>query len=75
MAVIIPTNPTTQETTAPQDRTPPTDTPAVMIKRIGGTTFQVSVHFSKTSKETMNDKISRLIRNETYSGIGKAAGQ
>jgi len=33
-------------------------------KRIGSTTYKVSVHFSKTSKETMNDKILRLIERE-----------
>jgi len=26
--------------------------------------FEVSVHFSNKSKETMNDKIMRLIKNE-----------
>jgi len=48
------------------------DKPAIMIKRIGSTTYQVSVHFSKTSKETITDKINRLIQNEAESG--KAAG-
>lgn len=38
--------------------------PIKMLKRIGSTTYEVSVHFSKTSKENMNDKILRLIRNE-----------
>ena len=33
-------------------------------KKIGGTTYQVHVHFSKTSKETLTDKILRLIRRE-----------
>lgn len=33
-------------------------------KRIGSTIYRVSVHFSKTSRETMNDKILRLIKNE-----------
>lgn len=33
-------------------------------KRIGSTNYQVSVHFSKTSRETVNDKILRLIKNE-----------
>ncbi len=36
----------------------------VFTKRIGSTTYRVSVHFSKTSRETMNDKILRLIKNE-----------
>ena len=42
--------------------------PVTMLKRIGGTTYQVSVHFSKTSKETISDKITRLIQNEAENG-------
>jgi len=34
------------------------------IKRTGKTTYEVHIHFSKTSKETINDKIMRLIRND-----------
>jgi len=41
--------------------------PSLLVKRIGSTTYQVAIHFSKTSKETISDKISRLIRNETAS--------
>ena len=37
-------------------------------KRIGSTTYRVSVHFSRTSKETMSDKILRMIQNESVSG-------
>lgn len=33
-------------------------------KRIGSTNYRVSVHFSKTSRETINDKILRLVKNE-----------
>ena len=66
-AVTKPPVPQTHEKESPPPAT------NVMIKRIGGTTYHVAVHFSKTSNETMNDKISRLIRNETFSG--KAAGQ
>ena len=40
----------------------------VFTKRIGTTTYRVSVHFSKTSRETVNDKILRLIKNEAASG-------
>lgn len=40
----------------------------VFTRRIGSTTYRVSVHFSKTSRETMNDKILRLIKNEAASG-------
>jgi ribonuclease P protein component len=34
-------------------------------RRIGSTTYRVGVHFSKTSKENVNDKIARLIRSDT----------
>ena len=36
-----------------------------MIRRIGGTTYKVRVAFSESGKETMEDKILRMIRNET----------
>ncbi len=45
--------------------------PSAFTKRIGSTTYNVSGHFSKTSKETMNDKIIRLIRNDE--AIGRAS--
>lgn len=47
--------------------------PVTMLKRIGSTTYEVSVHFSQTSKETVNDKIARLIKSEAADR--KAAGQ
>ena len=42
-------------------------------KRIGNTTFRVNVHFNDTSRETINDKILRLIKNEAISR--KVVGQ
>ena len=36
----------------------------VMVKKIGKTTYRVKIHFSTTSKETMSDKIKRLIMND-----------
>ncbi|MDR1892275.1 MAG: transposon-encoded TnpW family protein [Oscillospiraceae bacterium] len=47
--------------------------PGFFTKRIGNTTYRVGVHFSGTNSETAQDKISRLIRNETEAG--KAAGE
>jgi len=41
-------------------------------RRIGPTVYRVSVHFSRTSNETMNDKINRLVKNDFS---GKAANQ
>ncbi len=42
--------------------------PLVLRERIGSTTYVVSIFLSKTSKETMGDKITRMIASE-------AAGQ
>jgi hypothetical protein len=49
-----------------------TAAPRTITRRIGNTTYKVNVHFSKTSRETMNDKIMRLIKNEASA---KAAGE
>ena len=35
-----------------------------LVKKIGKTTYRVTIHFSATSNETMNDKIKRMLRNE-----------
>ena len=39
------------------------DAPA-LVKKIDKTTFVVRVHFSTTSKESMEDKIKRMLKNE-----------
>ena len=41
-----------------------TDKPLLLTKRIGSTTYKVSVHFSQTSKEPMGDKIIRMIEKD-----------
>lgn len=51
-----------QTATTPKEQ--PNREPGVFTKRIGSTNYRVSVHFSKTSRETMNDKILRLVKNE-----------
>ena len=43
--------------------TPAKDAPA-LVKKIGRTTYIVQVHFCRTSKETMSDKIKRMLKNE-----------
>jgi len=35
-----------------------------ITKKIGDTTYEVHINFSKTSHEDMNDKILRLIKND-----------
>ena len=34
-------------------------------KKIGRTMYTVQIFFSKTSRETFNDKVLRLIKNDT----------
>ena len=36
-----------------------------LIKRIGSTTFDIHIYFSKTSRETFTDKVVRLIENDS----------
>jgi hypothetical protein len=38
--------------------------PVKLLKQVGSTTVVVSVYFSKTSKETFEDKILKLIERE-----------
>ena len=54
--------------TTPETATPP-DKPVIMLKRIGTTIYQVSVFTSNTSKETISDKVSRLIKNDVESEV------
>lgn len=35
-----------------------------LSKMIGNTTYEVYIHFSETSKESLIDKINRLIQND-----------
>jgi hypothetical protein len=42
--------------------------PVMLRKRIGSTMFIVNVRFSDKSKETMEDKILRLIEREVDKG-------
>ena len=41
-----------------------------MTRRLAGTTYKVKVVFSDTEKETMEDKILWMIRNETVTTVG-----
>ena len=40
-----------------------TETPA-LVKTIGKTTYIVNVHFSETARETVADKLKRLITSD-----------
>lgn len=41
-----------------------TGEPVKLLKRIGSTTVEVTVHFSKTNNETMADIVRRLLERE-----------
>lgn len=46
-------------------RRPTPDAPSSagrMTRRVGNTTYRVTLHFKENSKEDMNDKIKRLIK-------------
>jgi len=52
---------TSNTATAPKTQQEP---PYKFSRKIGATNYIVSVNFSKTSRESINDKIMRLIKNE-----------
>ena len=53
--------PVTESGNAP----PASDVPQPsMVQKIGNTIYEVSFHFSTTSRETMSDKLNRLIRRD-----------
>jgi len=54
----------------PTEKTILRQQPGVFVKRIGYTTYRVGIHFTKANKESLNDKIIRLVKNEA---VGKAA--
>ena len=41
-----------------------------MTRRIGGTVYKVKVLFNENSRETMEDKILRIVRNEIVTNYG-----
>lgn len=59
-------NEQTAEQGTPKDKVE--QTAPTMRKTIGGTTYIVTAHFSETSKETMSDKICRMIKRDIESG-------
>lgn len=44
--------------------TEPTFASGIFVKRIGSTIYKVSVHFNQNAKETMNDKVLRMVKND-----------
>ena len=50
-----------------ETRTETNTTEGFFTRKIGNTTYRVSVSFSKKSNETVDDKLLRLIANESIS--------
>ena len=46
-----------------------TATPGYFSRKIGNTTFVVSVSFSEKTKESMDDKILRLVVSDIQQGV------
>ncbi len=53
-----------QNATSVATKPEPQAEPPILLKKIGSTTYSVAVRFSKTNKETVGDKLFRLIKNE-----------
>jgi hypothetical protein len=41
--------------------------PFVLQRRIGSTTYRVRLHFNPNAKETLNEKVQRLLKNDLQS--------
>ena len=39
-----------------------------LIMESGGTTFVIGLHFSETSKDTLDDKVKKLIKKDVENG-------
>ncbi|MDR1542292.1 MAG: transposon-encoded TnpW family protein [Clostridiales bacterium] len=51
--------------------TQPTRESRTITRRIGSTDFEIAVYFSATNRETLNDKITRLIKSEAGKEVKK----
>ena len=45
--------------------------PVKLLRRIGSTTYTVTVHFSNTERETLEDKLLRLMEREVKFGTNE----
>jgi len=49
-----------------------TPEPFVLQRRIGSTLYRVNLHFNPDSKETLDDKVLRLLKNDLQSASENA---
>lgn len=53
-----------QENTQTVTKTTAAPKPQTVKRKIGKTTYELSLHFSQTSTERMSDKVMRLLEND-----------
>lgn len=53
-----------QETTQTATKTTAAPKPQTVKRKIGKTTYELSLHFSQTNTERMSDKVMRLLEND-----------
>ena len=53
-----------QETIQTVTKTTATTKPQTVKRKIGKTTYELSLHFSQASTERMGDKVMRLLEND-----------
>ena len=46
--------------------------PYVLQRRVGSTLYRVGIHFNPNAKETLDDKVRRLLKNELQSAPDNA---
>jgi hypothetical protein len=46
------------------------DEPYTLLKRIKSTLYVINIHFSKSQKETVEDKLIRIIEKEAFENSG-----
>ncbi len=44
--------------------------PLVLVRRIGSTTYRARIFFNPDAKETLDDKVLRLLKNDLNRGAG-----
>ena len=57
-------NSTVKQTTTPE--------PLILHRKIGSTVFKVGIHFNPEAKETLDEKVRRLLKNELQSAAENA---
>ncbi|MCL2634983.1 MAG: transposon-encoded TnpW family protein [Oscillospiraceae bacterium] len=55
-----------------KDNNYPTTEPITIRKRIGSTIYEVRSYFNPAAKETVEEKLLRIIRNDLTNGVNRA---